>query len=169
MVWTMPPAEWPIRCRRMAGSAPDLIARNCSNSWIAPDARGRERIRVLLHLAPQLPAQRPRQALEPLVLPVVEALLEALPARSASELGLAAGHVLEHVGDGLARAGFPHQEYREDAVGVQQRDPDARGLRRGLLVGEAAVRVPRAVDAVSGAQLPQLAGCGKVEIGRAHV
>src|SRR3546814_20547404 len=83
---------------------------------------------------------RPRQALEPLVLPVVEALLEALPARSASELGLAAGHVLEHVGDGLARAGFPHQEYREDAVGVQQRDPDARGLRRGLLVGEAAVR-----------------------------
>src|SRR3546814_3407911 len=58
-------------------------------------ARGRERIRVLLHLAPQLPAQRPRQALEPLVLPVFEALLEALPARSASELGLAAGHVLE--------------------------------------------------------------------------
>src|SRR3546814_5765173 len=52
-------------------------------------ARGRERIRVLLHLAPQLPAQRPRQALEPLVLPVVEALLEALPARSAGELGLA--------------------------------------------------------------------------------
>src|SRR3546814_2971694 len=94
-------------------------------------ARGRERIRVLLHLAPQLSAQRPRQALEPLVLPVVEALLEALPARSAGELGLAAGHVLEHVGDGLARAGFPHEEYREDAVGVQQRDPDARGLRRG--------------------------------------
>src|SRR3546814_1392561 len=107
-------------------------------------------------------SQRPRQALEPLVLPVVEALLEALPARSASELGLAAGHVLEHVGDGLARAGFPHEEYREDAVGVQQRDPDARGLRRGLLVGEAAVRVHRDVDAVSGAQLPQLAGCGKV-------
>src|SRR3546814_2106393 len=76
-------------------------------------ARGRERIRVLLHLAPQLSAQRPRQALEPLVLPVVEALLEALPARSAGELGLAAGHVLEHVGDGLARAGFPHEEYRE--------------------------------------------------------
>src|SRR3546814_15721391 len=48
-------------------------------------ARGRERIRVLLHLAPQLPAQRPRQALEQLVLPVVQALLEALPARSAQE------------------------------------------------------------------------------------
>src|SRR3546814_4958435 len=92
----------------------------------------------------QLSAQRPRQALEPLVLPVVEALLEALPARSAGELGLAAGHVLEHVGDGLARAGFPHEEYREDAVGVQQRDPDARGLRRGLLVGEAAVQIGRA-------------------------
>src|SRR3546814_12027546 len=41
-------------------------------------------------------------------------------------------------------------------------DQDAGGLRRGLLVGEATVRVPRDVDAGSGAQLPQLAGCGKV-------
>src|SRR3546814_11726168 len=104
---------------------------------------------------------RPRQALEPLVLPVVEALLEALPARSASELGLAAGHVLEHVGDGLARAGFPPQDYREGVVGVQQRDQDESGIGRGVLVGEAAERVQRGGVAASGAAPNQIAGCGK--------
>src|SRR5690606_2324129 len=83
--------------QRVRGDLPELLEK----LDYARFARTRQRVRVLLHLAPQPAAQRPRQALEPLVLPLVEALLETLPARPADQFGLAAGHVLEHVADGL--------------------------------------------------------------------
>ena len=118
--------------------------------------------RVVLHLVPQRAAERAGDAFHALVPPFLPAVLQFLQAAGGASIVLGQ-FVLDEVADGLDRAGFPHQEHREDLLVIEPGNPQPRRFGRRVLVVEPAVGVDRHVHRLARADAPLAAGLLEVD------